>query len=136
MPAQFMPNGMVANHSIAGSLSFQYCGEAMNALDGALRSGLEAGEVRHDLAGREDLDPEPPAARLLDHFRQSLGGALQHVEGRGPSGGHPPLDLRLCDDVGSVDDGGRSDGRHRPPAFAMNLRRSIITLLLHATNWW
>ncbi len=31
MPSGFMPNGMVANHSIAGSLSFQYCGEAMNA---------------------------------------------------------------------------------------------------------
>src|SRR2546425_479611 len=31
MPSGFMPNGMVQNHSIAGSLSFQYCGEPMNA---------------------------------------------------------------------------------------------------------
>src|SRR5713101_3834700 len=31
MPSGFMPNGMVANHSIAGSLSFQYCGDPMNA---------------------------------------------------------------------------------------------------------
>jgi hypothetical protein len=38
MPSGFMPNGMVANHSIAGSLSaaalqgaFQYCGVPMNA---------------------------------------------------------------------------------------------------------
>jgi hypothetical protein len=26
-----MPNGIVANHSIAGSLSFQYCGDPMYA---------------------------------------------------------------------------------------------------------
>src|SRR5215470_9321662 len=31
MPSQFMPNGMVANHSSPGSLSVQYCGDPMNA---------------------------------------------------------------------------------------------------------
>ena len=31
MPSGFMPNGMVANHSIAGSLALQYCGDPMNA---------------------------------------------------------------------------------------------------------
>src|SRR6266516_2705073 len=31
MPSGFMPNGMVQNHSIAGSLSLQYCGDPMNA---------------------------------------------------------------------------------------------------------
>ena len=31
MPSGFMPNGMVVNHSIAGSLALQYCGEPMNA---------------------------------------------------------------------------------------------------------
>src|SRR5262250_1066528 len=31
MPSGFIPNGMVANHSIAGSLSAQYCGDPMNA---------------------------------------------------------------------------------------------------------
>src|SRR5262249_34524373 len=31
MPSGFIPNGMVANHSIAGSLSAQYCGDPINA---------------------------------------------------------------------------------------------------------
>src|SRR6266853_2808208 len=83
-------------------------------LDGALRSSVEAAEVRHDLAGREDLDPEPPAAHLLDHLRQSLCDPLGHVERRGPGRGHSPLNLRLRDDGGGVDDGCRVDGRHRP----------------------
>src|SRR5206468_4183668 len=39
-------------------------------LDLALRGGVEALERRHDLTTREDLDPEPPAARLLDNLRQ------------------------------------------------------------------
>src|SRR5437016_7568018 len=83
-------------------------------LDGALRGGVEAAERLHDLAAREDLDPEPPAAHLIDDPRQLLGRALDHVEHRGPSRGQSPLDLRLRDDVGSIDDGRRGDGRHRP----------------------
>ena len=31
MPCGFMPKGMVANHSMAGSRSFQYWGDPMNA---------------------------------------------------------------------------------------------------------
>src|SRR5499427_5338571 len=31
MPSGFIPNGMVANHSSPGSLSVQYCGDAMKA---------------------------------------------------------------------------------------------------------
>src|SRR6266446_2180600 len=63
-------------------------------LDGAFRSRVEALERLHDLAAREDLDPESPAAHLLDDLRQLLGGAL-HVEIAGPGRGHAPLDLRL-----------------------------------------
>src|SRR5262249_38699670 len=40
-------------------------------------------------------------------------GAL-HIKRAGPGRGHSPLDLRLRDDVGGIDDGGRRDGRHRP----------------------
>ena len=112
MPSGFMPNGTVANHSIAGSFSIQYCGERHERLDRALGGGVEAVERRHDLAAREDLDPEPPAAHLLDDLRQPLGRALEDVERRGPGRGHSPLDLRLGDDVGGVDDGG---SRPRPP---------------------
>ena len=31
MPSGFMPKGMVPNHSSAGSLSVQYCGDAKKA---------------------------------------------------------------------------------------------------------
>src|SRR6266481_5147231 len=84
------------------------CG-SHECLDGALRSGGEAVERWHDLAARVDLDPEPPAARLLDHLRQPLGRALEMVERRSPGRRHPPLDLRLSDDVGGVDDGCSDD---------------------------
>jgi hypothetical protein len=81
-------------------------------LDGALRGGVEALERRHDLAAGEDLDPEPTAAHLVDDLRQSLGCALMKVERWGPGRGHPPLDLRLRDDVGGIDHGGRRHSRH------------------------
>jgi hypothetical protein len=43
-------------------------------------------------------------------------------------GRHPPLDFRLRDDVGGVDDGGSGGGSQRaPPVVTMNLRRSVIT---------
>jgi len=82
-------------------------------LDGAPRGGVEAVERWHDLAAREHLDPEPPAAHLLDDLRQPLGRALQMVECRGPGRGHSPLDLRLGDHVGSIGDAGSSHSRYR-----------------------
>jgi hypothetical protein len=100
----------------------------MKRLDGASRGGVEAVERQHDLAAREDLDPEPPAAHLLDDLRQPLGRTLQHVEGRRPGRGHSPLDLRLRDDVGGIDDGGGSDGRHH----AARLRDTPASLGHHA----
>ena len=60
----------------------------------------------------KDLDAEPPAAHLVDDLRQPLGRPLVHVERRGPGRGHSPLDLRLRDDVGGVDDGASGGGRH------------------------
>src|SRR6266542_6659826 len=39
-------------------------------LDLALGGGVEARKRRHDLLAWEHLDPEPPAARLLDRLRQ------------------------------------------------------------------
>src|SRR6266536_298650 len=75
-------------------------------LDLALRGGVEARKRRHDLLSREDLDPESPAAHLFDGLRQSLGRALVYVKHRGEGCGHPPLNLRLSDDVGGIDDGG------------------------------
>src|SRR5215470_13555037 len=82
-------------------------------LDLALSGRLEALERLHDLAAREDLDPEPPAAHLLDHFGQSLGRALQLVEHRRKGGGHAPLHLWLRDDVRGIDDRGGADRRQR-----------------------
>ena len=67
----------------------------------------------HDLAPREDLDPEAPAARLLDDLRQLLGGGL-HVEPARPRRRHAPLDFRLGDDVRRVDDRGGRGGSQRP----------------------
>ena len=69
----------------------------------------------HDLAARIDLDLESPAARLLDDLRPAPRLILEVVELRGPGRGHPPLDLRLGDDVGRVDDGGGTGRCHQPP---------------------
>src|SRR5207249_6809961 len=66
-----------------------------------------------ELAARKDVDPESSAAHLLDDLPYSLSRALEHVERQGPGGGHPPLDLRLRDDVWSIDDGGGGGGGHR-----------------------
>ena len=110
-------------------------------LDGALGGGVEALERRHDLAAREDLDPEPPAAHLLDDLRQPLGRALEDVERRGPGRGHPPLDLRLGDDVRGVDEGGSGGGRHRtaclreePASFSRHA--ALLTGLRTTTARW
>jgi hypothetical protein len=42
-----------------------------------------------DLAAGEDLDPEPPATRLLDDLRQPERRALQYVVRRTPRCRHP-----------------------------------------------
>src|SRR5499425_610338 len=79
------------------------------SVDGALRGRVEGIEGLHDLAARKDLDPEAPAARLLDHLGQPQGRTMELVERRRIGGRQPPLELRLRDDVGGVDDrGGRS----------------------------
>src|SRR5262249_28374920 len=65
--------------------------------------------------------------RLLYDLRQPLGRALEHVERRGPGRGHAPLDLRLCDDVRSVDEGGGSGSRHR----AARLRNEPASVVHH-----
>ena len=76
-------------------------------VDRALRGGVEALEIRHDLAARERVDTKPPAAQLLDHLSQSLSRALHHVQDRRPRRGHPPLDLRLRDHGGGIEEGDR-----------------------------
>ena len=83
----------------------------MKRLDLPLGGGLEAVERSHDLPTREDLDPEPTATRLLNDLCESLGGTLVHIECSGPSSGHPPLDLRLGDDMRSI--GAASGGDRR-----------------------
>src|SRR5262249_47399539 len=82
-------------------------------LDGALRRSIEAVEWLHDLAARENLDPKPPTARLLDDLRQLLGCPLQTLAPGGPALALPPLDLRLRDDIGRDGHGG-SCGGYRP----------------------
>src|SRR5262249_14441503 len=69
-------------------------------LDLALRGCVEALERRHDLASRKHLNPEPSAAHLFDSLRQPDGRAELDVERRREGRRHPPLDLRLGDDVG------------------------------------
>src|SRR5262249_21289802 len=76
---------------------------AHEGFDRALRGGLEALERLHDLTAGKDLDPEPPAAHLLNDLRQPVGRAL-HVERAGPGRRQSPLYFRLGDDVGRVDE--------------------------------
>ncbi len=94
----------------------------MESFDLALGGRVEAVERPHDLASREDLDPEAPSGRLGYDTSHLLRRALIHVQRRGPGGRHSPLDLGLGDGVGGVDDGGcrgashQSAGRHDEPA--------------------
>ena len=87
---------------------------AHERLDVSPRGGGKAVERLHDLTAREDLDPEPPAAGLVDDLCQPLGHTLVPIERRRKSRGHAPLDLRLRDDVGGVDDRRSSGSHHRP----------------------
>jgi hypothetical protein len=107
-------------------------------VDLALGGGVEAAERRQDLAGREDLDPEPPAARFFDHLRQSLGRAVVDVKHRGECRGHSPLDLRLGDDIRSVSDDGSRAGGHRATCVRdepapVNLHDALLTVRLPFT---
>jgi hypothetical protein len=79
---------------------------AREGLDRSLGGRLEGVEGLDDLVGREDLDLESAAARLLDQLRQALGRALQHLERGGPGGGQAPLDLGLRDDARRSRDAG------------------------------
>src|SRR5262249_46388731 len=78
-------------------------------------------ERRDDLATREDLDLEPTATRFLDDLRQPERRALQQVVRWSPRCRHPPLDLRLGDDVRGVGDRGRRD----PPCPTARLREEV-----------
>src|SRR5215813_10085534 len=103
-------------------------GSRMKRLDLALGGGVEAFERLHDLPAREDLDPEPAVACLLNDLRQLLGRML--VEDRGsPGRGHAPLDLRLRDNVRGVDDRGRGGGCHQAAC-----RRNEPTPLAHPSR--
>jgi hypothetical protein len=120
-----MPNGMVANHSIAAP-SVQYCGEPMNASIGALGGGVEALERAHDLAAwKTSIRNRPPliSSTTLPAVRPRPGS----VERRGQGGGHAPLDLRLGDDVGASTTAAAPAAASAPPAFTMNRRRSTVT---------
>ena len=81
-----------------------------------------------------DLDPKPAAAHLVDHPVQPLGCPVVHVERGGECGRHPPLDLRLRNDVGGVDDGCGARSRQR----AARLHDESASLhgagLLHAAD--
>src|SRR3990172_2407627 len=83
-------------------------------LDRALRAGVEDAERGDQLARGEDLDLEPSAAHLVDHLREPLGVALQHVQRGRPARRHAPLVLRLRDDVRRVDRGRRAGGHQHP----------------------
>ena len=86
----------------------------MKCLELALGRGVEAVERAHDLPAGENVDPEAAAAHLLDDLRELLGRALVQDRGR-PGGGQSPLDLRLCDNVRSIDDRSGSSSRHHAP---------------------
>src|SRR5262249_14316261 len=77
----------------------------------ALGRGVKALERLHDLAVRDNLDLEAPAAHLVHDLRQLQSRAVLYVERSCEGRWHLPLDLLLGDDVWSVDDRGSSHGR-------------------------
>ena len=113
MPSAFMPNGMVPNHSSAGSLSVQYCGDAMKAsivpLEAASKQsngGMISPPERTSIRNRPPLISSTTLANRW-------AAPMVHVERRSERGRHAPLDLRLRDDVWSLDDGRGSRSHQR-----------------------
>src|SRR5438445_7618525 len=128
MPSAFMPNGMVPNHSKAGSLSVQYCGEAMNPS----MVPFEAA-AKHSNGcmiwppGKTSILNRPPlvsstifANRWAAPWRMSFAG-VQAVDIR-----HWIFGWAMT--LGAWTMAPVATAAIAPLAVAMNLRRSVITL--------
>jgi hypothetical protein len=128
MPSGFMPNGMVANHSIADSLLVQYCGEPMNASilpwEAASKQSND-GMIRS--AGRTSIRKRPPlissttfASRWAAPWSLS-NTAVQVVDIR-----HWTFGWAMT--LGASTMPAAATAAIAPLALAMNLRRSVLTL--------
>ena len=65
------------------------------------------------------------AQDIARNLMQPLGRALEHIERRRPGRRHPPLNLRLGDDIGGVDEG-RGGGRRHHTARLRNEPASVV----------
>src|SRR6185295_12667425 len=127
MPSQFMPNGMVANHSIAGSLSFQYCGDAMNAsmvpfeaASKQAKSGMIWPAAKTSIRNRPPLVSSTTfASRWAAPCSTSRAGG-QAVDIR-----HWTFGCAMTLGASTM---AAAVAASTPPAVAMNLRRWDITL--------
>jgi hypothetical protein len=127
MPSGFMPNGTVQNHSIAGSLSFQYCGVPMNAsiLPCEAASKHSNGGMIWP-PGKTSIRKRPPlvsstifAKRWATPCRWS-SAAVQAVDIC-----HWTFGCAMT--LGASTKAAAATVATTPLAFAMNLRRSVIT---------
>src|SRR5712691_1211104 len=128
MPSGFMPKGMVANHSIAGSLLLQYCGDPMNAS----MVPLEAASKHSNGGmiwppGNTSMRNRPPLIsstifpnRWAAPCRMSIA-CVQVVDIR-----HWTFGWAIT--LGASTIAAAAAAATTPLAFAMNLRRSVVTL--------
>ena len=126
MPSGFMPNGMVANHSSAGSLSVQYCGDAMNASIVPLEAASKhsnGGMIWPP--GKTSIRNRPPlissttfASRWAAPWSMS-SAAVQAVDIR-----HWTFGWAMT--LGASTTAAAPAAASAPPAFTMNRRRCMV----------
>src|SRR5215471_18642269 len=126
MPSGFMPKGIVANHSTAGSLSLQYCGDDMNASILPLEvASKQSSRSTICPPGKTSMRKRPPLisstifpSRLAAPCSRSCDAT--HV-----------VDIRHCTFGWAMTRGASTTAvaaaaATAHPALTMNLRRSII----------
>ena len=140
-----MPNGMVPNHSSAGSLSFQYCGDAKNASIVPLEAASkQSNGAMISPPARTSIRNRPP---LISSTALANPWATIWCMS---SDGANAVDIRhwtfgWAMTLGAWTTAAAPAAASTPPAFTMNRRRSmwlprwrrsVLGSGHSATNWW
>src|SRR5438094_4105808 len=122
-----MPNGMVPNHSRAGSLSFQYCGEPMNA---SIVPWEAAAKHSNDgmicSPGKTSIRKRPPLVSSTTFAsRWAAPWCMSNTAVKAVDIRHWTFGWAITLGASTI---AAAAEAITPPAVAMNLRRSVVTL--------